>query len=210
MSAIPIHRCFRRDPQLRARARWLEEFADTRMGEVFIWHLFNQLVIRRFVWGEAPDEQVLHARARGGDPACSRLPRARGSTWRIPFRRDLCGRHRSRLVLPQCVPCAILDRRRALADDRRVRGPGCSATPHSPICARSRICFCAPASPITHAALGAAGAPLTAANARHVDPTPRRSDGVVLRQNRNASGCGEAPAGKYCIRASAGGTASGR
>ncbi len=45
--------------QLRARARWLEEFADTRMGEVFIWHLFNQLVIRRFVWGETPDEQVL-------------------------------------------------------------------------------------------------------------------------------------------------------
>src|SRR5512140_3389985 len=44
---------------LRARARWLEEFADTRMGEVFIWHLFNQLVIRRFVWGETPDEQVL-------------------------------------------------------------------------------------------------------------------------------------------------------
>jgi glutathione S-transferase len=39
----------------RARARWLEEFADTRMGEVFIWHLFNQLVIRRFVWGEATD-----------------------------------------------------------------------------------------------------------------------------------------------------------
>jgi glutathione S-transferase len=52
-----------RGPQLRARARWLEEFADTRMGEVFVWHVFNQVVIRRFVWGEAPDEQVLrHAR----------------------------------------------------------------------------------------------------------------------------------------------------
>jgi glutathione S-transferase len=50
---------FPKGPQLRARARWLEEFADTRMGEVFIWHLFNQLVIGRFVWGEAPDEQVL-------------------------------------------------------------------------------------------------------------------------------------------------------
>ncbi len=43
----------------RARARWLEEFADTRMGEVFIWHLFNQLVIRRFVWGEPPNDDVL-------------------------------------------------------------------------------------------------------------------------------------------------------
>jgi glutathione S-transferase len=46
-------------PQQRARARWLEEFADTRMGEVLIWHYYNQLVIRRFVWGEKPDEDIL-------------------------------------------------------------------------------------------------------------------------------------------------------
>jgi glutathione S-transferase len=43
----------------RARARWLEEFADSCLGEALIWHLFNQVVIRRFVWGEAADEQVL-------------------------------------------------------------------------------------------------------------------------------------------------------
>jgi glutathione S-transferase len=48
-----------RDPASRARARWLEEFADSRMGEVFIWHLYNQLVIRKFVWGQAPDAAVL-------------------------------------------------------------------------------------------------------------------------------------------------------
>lgn len=47
------------DPAHRARARWLEEFADTRLGEVFVWHLFNQLVIRRFVWAEAPDDTVV-------------------------------------------------------------------------------------------------------------------------------------------------------
>jgi len=47
------------DPGARARARWLEEFADSRLGEVLIWHLFNQVVIRRFVWGETPDEAVL-------------------------------------------------------------------------------------------------------------------------------------------------------
>lgn len=46
-------------PAQRARARWLEEFADTRIGEVFIWRYYNQLVIRRFVWGEAPDEAVV-------------------------------------------------------------------------------------------------------------------------------------------------------
>ncbi len=46
-------------PPQRARARWLEEYADSRLGEALIWHLFNQVVIRRFVWGEPPDEQVL-------------------------------------------------------------------------------------------------------------------------------------------------------
>ncbi len=51
------------EPAARARARWLEEYADSKLGEAFIWHLFNQVVIRRFVWGEAPDEAVLkHAR----------------------------------------------------------------------------------------------------------------------------------------------------
>ena len=43
----------------RARARWLEEFADSRMGEVFIWQLFNQVVIKPFVWGEATDTAVV-------------------------------------------------------------------------------------------------------------------------------------------------------
>ena len=51
------------DPAERARARWFEEYADSKLGEALIWHLFNQVVIRRFVWGEAPDEAVLqHAR----------------------------------------------------------------------------------------------------------------------------------------------------
>jgi glutathione S-transferase len=43
----------------RARARWLEEFADTRLGEVLIWGLFNQRVIRRRIWGEASDEALV-------------------------------------------------------------------------------------------------------------------------------------------------------
>ena len=46
-------------PTLRARARWLEEFADSRMGEVLIWHLYNQVVIKKYVWGQAPDKAVL-------------------------------------------------------------------------------------------------------------------------------------------------------
>jgi glutathione S-transferase len=48
-----------KDIALRASARWLEEFADTRMGEVFIWHLFNQVAIGPFVWGETIDQAIL-------------------------------------------------------------------------------------------------------------------------------------------------------
>lgn len=46
-------------PHDRAMARWYEEFADSRMGEVLIWRFYNQVVIRRFVWGEPPDQAVL-------------------------------------------------------------------------------------------------------------------------------------------------------
>lgn len=50
---------FPKRPEQRARARWLEEYADTRMGEVFIWRLFNEVVINRFVWGKSTDEKIL-------------------------------------------------------------------------------------------------------------------------------------------------------
>jgi glutathione S-transferase len=45
------------DPVDRARARWLEEYADTRLGDVFIWGLFYQKVVRPAVWGEPGDEE---------------------------------------------------------------------------------------------------------------------------------------------------------
>ncbi|MFZ2061449.1 MAG: glutathione S-transferase family protein [Candidatus Binatus sp.] len=43
----------------RACARWLEEYADSRMGEVFIWRLFNQVAIKPTVWGEQTDKATL-------------------------------------------------------------------------------------------------------------------------------------------------------
>ena len=45
-----------KNPKDRARARWLEEFADTRLGEIFIWGLFYQTFVRRMVWQEEPDQ----------------------------------------------------------------------------------------------------------------------------------------------------------
>ena len=49
------HPLFPPDPKNRARARWFEEYADTRLGDLFIWGLFYQKVVRPAVWGEAGD-----------------------------------------------------------------------------------------------------------------------------------------------------------
>ena len=48
-----------KDVAERARARWLEEYADTRMGDVFIWRLFNQVAIAPAVWGERSDAALV-------------------------------------------------------------------------------------------------------------------------------------------------------
>ena len=55
-------------PAARAKARWLEEFADTRMGDVFIWKLFNNAVIKPGVWKLPRDEDAIAAALRNDLP----------------------------------------------------------------------------------------------------------------------------------------------
>jgi glutathione S-transferase len=43
-------------PRERARARWLEEYADSRLGDALIWGLFYQRVVHPVVWGEPGDQ----------------------------------------------------------------------------------------------------------------------------------------------------------
>ncbi len=47
------------DAVARARSRWFEEFADTRMGDVFIWRFYAQFTVRRLLHGLPPDEAVV-------------------------------------------------------------------------------------------------------------------------------------------------------
>ncbi|HKP34770.1 MAG TPA: glutathione S-transferase family protein [Sphingomicrobium sp.] len=54
--AHPPHPLLPADPKDRARARWLEEYADTRLGDLFIWNLFYQKVVHPLVWGEPGDQ----------------------------------------------------------------------------------------------------------------------------------------------------------
>ena len=49
------------EPKERARARWLDEFADTRLGDVFIWGLFYPKMVHPRVWGEPGDENRIQA-----------------------------------------------------------------------------------------------------------------------------------------------------
>jgi glutathione S-transferase len=65
----------------RARARWLEEYADSRMGDVLIWGLYNQAVIAPAVWGKKRDLAEIERISREEVPPLldyleSRLPAA--------------------------------------------------------------------------------------------------------------------------------------
>lgn len=53
----------------RARARWFEEFADTRLGDVFIWGLFYQKIVHPLVWGEPGDEARIEKSLKEDIPA---------------------------------------------------------------------------------------------------------------------------------------------
>lgn len=52
-------------PADRARVRWLDNFAVTRMADIFIWRCFNAVVIRPSVWGEARDMEAFRATLAG-------------------------------------------------------------------------------------------------------------------------------------------------
>jgi glutathione S-transferase len=50
-----------RTPVERARARWLEEYADSRLGDLVIWRLFYPKLVAPRVFGKDPDPAALAA-----------------------------------------------------------------------------------------------------------------------------------------------------
>lgn len=54
--AYPGYPLLPANPKDRARARWFEEYADTRLGDVFIWGLFYQKIVHPLVWNEPGDQ----------------------------------------------------------------------------------------------------------------------------------------------------------
>ncbi|KAF1720849.1 glutathione S-transferase family protein [Pseudoxanthomonas wuyuanensis] len=47
------------DIAARARARWLEEYADSLLGDVIVWRMFYQVGVKRLLFNEATNEEVV-------------------------------------------------------------------------------------------------------------------------------------------------------
>ena len=60
---FPAPSLYPADPVERAKARWLEEYADSYLGDVVIWRMFFQKGVRRFLFNQGTDEEVVR-RAR--------------------------------------------------------------------------------------------------------------------------------------------------
>jgi hypothetical protein len=52
----------------RAQARWLEEYADTRMGDVFVWKIFREACIKPAIWGQPRDLDAIARAVRDDLP----------------------------------------------------------------------------------------------------------------------------------------------
>ena len=67
--AYPDRQLVPADPRERARARWFEEYADTRLGDVFIWGLFYQKIVHPLVWNEPGDQDRIERSLNEDIPA---------------------------------------------------------------------------------------------------------------------------------------------
>ena len=117
----PTPPLFPAGPAARARARWLEEFADTRMGDVFIWRIFNPAVIVPGVWKQPSGDRRDASRRIAIRPGLSGVRRTRG---RLRLRRAGYCRHRHRGAFRQPALVAHGSRSGCLATDRGLDRPG--------------------------------------------------------------------------------------
>ena len=135
-----------KDVRDRARARWLEEFADTRMGDVFIWRYFNQIAIRPSVWGEKGDKALVEKTLNEDIPAVLDYLEAEAPTEGFRFGAlsiadiaPACFLRTVSFVRFQIDPAQAVPMLRRHNSRRRVRA---QHTPRTNVQAASRKCFC--------------------------------------------------------------------
>ena len=66
----PTPTLYPRDLADRARARWLEEYCDTRLADVLVWRLFYQLGVKRYLFGEDTDQAMVRQARDVEIPQC--------------------------------------------------------------------------------------------------------------------------------------------
>lgn len=62
----PIPSIYPSNIEDRAKARWIEEFADTIMADAFVWKLYNELIVKKSVW-KVPINQEKVEKAKNVD-----------------------------------------------------------------------------------------------------------------------------------------------
>ena len=127
--AYPGHALFPADPKDRARARWFEEFADSRLGDILIWGLFYQKIVHPIVWGEPGDQARIEKSLSEDIPAALDYLEGELPAEGFPLRRDRRRGHFDRDLLPQWGLCGVRARCEAMAAD----GVICEAHPCSPM-----------------------------------------------------------------------------
>ena len=128
----------------RARARWLEEFADTRLADLLIWGLFNETMIGPAVWGRTPDlARIAQIRDVELPRELDYLERELPSSGFIFGTLDVYRSGARRGLLH--APPLVRDHRGAHAHPAATRGPGGgrSAADADDVCERPAACRCA-------------------------------------------------------------------
>ncbi len=151
--AYPGHPLFPADPKERARARWLEEYADTRLGDLFIWALFYQKVVRPLVWGEPTDEERVHKAQTEEIPAALDYLEGQLPESGFLFGEIGVGRHCDRQLLSKRRLCRVRRGSRSVAANLVVRAAHAGAPLHRrPAALRGRAAQCPDQGPATGAA----------------------------------------------------------
>ncbi len=201
--ALSRARALPADVAQRAHARWLEEYADSRMGEVFIWGLFNQVAINPFVWGKPTDPEVVE-RVRTQDiPHVLDYLESRGAGRRLSLRRS------SRSPTSRSPASSATRRSRATrstARAGRARRRGSSARSRCPSFAKLEPFEQKSARtpiPKQREALAAIGAPLTDESWGNHDAAPRHDEDLSggsarwhAQRRTNTSGSEKASSGR--------------
>ena len=148
-------------PADRARARWFEEYADTRLGDLFIWGLFYQKIVHPIVWGEPGDQARIERTLNEDLPRELDYLETRAAGRRLAVRRDSASPTSRSPPSSATAPMPASRSMPGSGRGRRLSSPARSTIPPSPAYFPSRTSQRGTTPQKRREALVDAGAPLT-------------------------------------------------